>query len=726
VVQVIVDAPEVAADRSGRPAQKAYLASAESGFRPDIQGLRAIAVMVVVLYHLWPSRIKGGYVGVDVFFVISGFLITSHLWREVQVRGSIQMRTFYARRALRLLPAAILVLICTAIACYFILPSARWDNTFNQLVASAAYVQNWVLAHNSVDYLLQWTPDSPVQHFWSLSAEEQFYAFWPLLIVVAVWVVSRIRRQATITVRRRAVMAALTILLLASFAYSVYDTAIEPKQAYFITPTRVWEFAVGALCGLLVLDAGKWHRARAVLGWLGIAGILAASLFYVKATPFPGYAAALPVLSTAAVILAARKDSPLSASWWLSLRPATMVGDISYAIYLWHWPLLVLVPVAWKLEALNFATRVSILAATFALSLLSTHLIENPLCRNNFLRTRRWPSLAIALTGVAAMVAASTIAASVVQARIDAAAARFSGVAAAGTPCQGAAVFDPANNCPSKLGEGPIMSPALAIKYQGDSGGYEICDTALDKVEIESCQFGPKDSPIRVALVGDSHALHWLGTVTQLGREGKWFAKTYYKASCPFSDAVRVIPSEPKEWRQHCIDWSKKVTAEIVSDDAIDYVIVAAYGSAYNFIPADGSPATANTAAEGWLSMWKRITDSGKRIVVMRDTPTIKLKPIPECVEREFDDLYKCNVPRSEGTPPDPFSDIAKQANDPNIRTMDLTRGFCDENWCYGVAGNIIVYCDTHHLSWHYAESLAPLFWAEFQKAIADMKLPQR
>ncbi len=712
MTQAIVDAPDEA------PARTADVKSAESGFRPDIQGLRAIAVMVVVLYHLWPGRIRGGYVGVDVFFVISGFLITSHLWREVQVHGSIQMRTFYARRALRLLPAALLVLVCSAVASYLILPSARWDNTFNQLVASAAYVQNWVLASNSVDYLLQQAPDSPVQHFWSLSVEEQFYAFWPLLIVVAIWVVAKVRRQATIADRRRAVIAALTILLLASFAYSVYATAVDPKQAYFITPTRVWEFAAGALCGMLVLDASRWQRARAVLGWLGVAGILAASLWYVKATPFPGYAAALPVLGAAAVILGARKDSPLSASWWLSLPAAKMVGDISYAVYLWHWPLLVLVPVAWNMEALNFATRVSILAATFVLSAVSTYLVENPLRRNHFLSTRRWPSLAIALGGVAAMVVASVVAASVLQARVDAAAARFSDVTATGASCQGAAVFDPAGNCPSKLGEGPIMSPALATSYRGIEGGYDVCDTALDMVEIESCQFGPKDAPIRVALVGDSHGLHWLGTVTRLAREGKWFAKTYYKASCPFSDAVRVFPNEPAGRQQHCIDWSQKVTAEILNSADIDYVIVTAYGSAYSFVPADGSPATANTAAEGWRSKWKTITDAGKRVIVIRDTPSTRNVFMPECVERNFDELHKCNAPRSEATAPDPFVDAAKQTGDPNVRTMDLTGGFCDDKWCYGVAGNLIVYCDTHHLTWHYAESLAPLYWTEFQKAL--------
>jgi len=688
------------------------------GFRPDIQGLRAVAVGVVVLFHLWPEWVGGGYVGVDVFFVISGFLITSHLWREARERGTIALGRFYARRALRLLPAAVLVLACTAVASMLILPEARWEDTFRQTVASAAYVENWLLAHNSVDYLLQYAPDSPVQHYWSLSVEEQFYAIWPILIIATIWVVARFRRHDSPPLRYRAVMIALSTLLLASLAYSIYETAVLPKQAYFITPTRVWEFATGALCGLLVLDAQRWFRARMMLGWLGMAAILAASLFYSKATAFPGYAALLPVLGTAAVILGAQAASPWSASWWLSLRPATEIGDISYAVYLWHWPLLTLVPIA--LDApLDKRVKLPILAATLALAWLSTHLYENPLRRNGFLRVRRWPSLGFALGGVAAMVAMAVISSSIFTARVAAAEADWvSRTVAPGNPCYGAATFDRGANCPSVAGEGPLMPVALAIKDQGNRE-YAKCDSWLSSNEVFRCDFGPDDAAVKVAFVGDSHALHWLGAIQFLARQGRWHATTYFKMSCPFADAIRVIPSEPKEWQQACVDWQQEVERRLVADTSLQYVVVTAYSHAYNLVPPGGGAPDATWADRAWRSMWQKLIDSGKKVVVVRDTPSTLSMSIPECVQREIDDLLRCAVPRDKALPYDQISQSALNARDPNIMMIDLTDGFCDREYCYAVVGDLIVYRDTNHLTWQYAESLAPRFWSEFAKAIS-------
>jgi peptidoglycan/LPS O-acetylase OafA/YrhL len=688
---------------------------ADSGFRPDIQGLRAVAVGVVVLYHLWPKRLSGGYVGVDVFFVISGFLISSHLWREASARGTIGLRAFYARRALRLLPAAILVLICTAVASLLVLPEARWATTFAELVASAAYAENWLLAHNAVDYLLQFAADSPVQHFWSLSVEEQFYAGWPLLILTCLWAMTRLRPHASPTARRRVVIAALATVFMASLAYSIYATATEPKQAYFVTPTRVWEFAAGGLCALLALHPTRWRHARATLGWLGLAAILTASATYLKATPFPGYAALLPVLGTAAVLLATQGRTPLSVSWWLSLRPATALGDISYAVYLWHWPILVLLPMALH-QTLNFRLRIIILAATLTVSWLSTNLVETPLRRAPALRVRRWPSLAIALSSVAAMTAFAFLGSVMFQARVDAAAARFTTQVATNARCHGAAVFDPGANCPSPFGEGPIMAPALAIKDQSNSE-YARCDTWLDKREIHQCDFGPDSAPIHVAVIGDSHALQWLGAVELLGQQGKWRAKTYFKSSCPFADAIRVIPGEAIELQQNCTQWQKDVIAQVVKDTTIDYVLVTAFSHAYAMVPANGGPATPTTVDEAFRSMWKKITDSGKKVVVLRDTPSTLTMSIPECIERNMDDFYKCAVPRDKALVPDPISQSVVNAKDPHVVGIDVNGGICDARYCYGLAGNVIVYRDTNHLTWQYAETLAPRLWTEFQKA---------
>jgi peptidoglycan/LPS O-acetylase OafA/YrhL len=653
-------------------------------------------------------------VGVDVFFVISGYLITSHLWREAKDHRRIALRSFYARRALRLLPPAILVLACTAVASLLILPDARWADTFKQIVASSAYLQNWQLARNSIDYLLQDAADSPVQHFWSLSVEEQFYAVWPLLIMATVWLVIRFRASASEVTRRRSVMAALGLLLVASLAYSVYKTATAPSLAYFITPTRVWEFALGAMCALLVIDEARWLKSRTVLGWLGLGAILFSAYFYTKTTPFPGYAALLPTLGAAAVILGAQRLSPGSGSWWLSRRPATVVGDISYAVYLWHWPILILAPVALH-QDLSMTLRLAILAATIVISWLSTHLFETPVRQNNFLRSRRWPSLAIASGGVAAMLVVAMAASMILQARIDAAEGRFASVI--GEPCFGAAVFDEGASCPSVFGEGPIMSPALAVKDQSNPE-YARCSNWVDTKEINSCEFGQRDSELNVAFVGDSHALQWLGAIERLAEQGRWYVTTFFKTSCALADGVRDLPSLAAEYWQNCAAWGQEVTQRLVADDELDAVIVTANTREYKFVPSSEGQDSRERADEAFGSVFRQITSSGKKVVVIQDTPNTNLVSMPECVTANLEDLRKCALPRADALPYDQLSQSALNANDPNTRVIDLSDGFCDEKYCYGVAGNIIIYRDTNHLTWQYAGTLVPKLWSEFTRAI--------
>jgi peptidoglycan/LPS O-acetylase OafA/YrhL len=207
-------------------------------FRPDIQGLRALAVALVVVYHLYPSLLPGGFVGVDVFFVISGFLITGHLWRGYQRTGTVGLPDFWGRRARRLLPAAVLVLVATWLVSRLVLPTSRLADTATQIRASALYFQNWQLAHDAVDYLTSRDPASPVQHFWSLSVEEQFYLLWPLLFLVAGFLARR--RGGRSGRGGRVVVAGLTsVLVVGSLAYSVYETRVDPKAAYFVTTTQM-------------------------------------------------------------------------------------------------------------------------------------------------------------------------------------------------------------------------------------------------------------------------------------------------------------------------------------------------------------------------------------------------------------------------------------------------------------------------------------------------------
>src|SRR3954469_2172017 len=226
--------------------------------RPEIQGLRAVAVAVVVVCHFWPAALPGGFVGVDVFFVISGFLITSHLLREVAATGRVSLAAFWARRARRILPAALLVLAVCALATLALVPDVHRSQFFAEIRASAFYVQNWQLAHSAVDYFARGDGPSPVQHFWSLSAEEQFYLVWPVLILIAA------------AIHRRAIAIVLGAVTIASLVYSISKTASDPAAAYFITPTRAWEFGFGGLLAML-RPTTVIAPARAVVTWAGLA-----------------------------------------------------------------------------------------------------------------------------------------------------------------------------------------------------------------------------------------------------------------------------------------------------------------------------------------------------------------------------------------------------------------------------------------------------------------------
>ena len=285
--------------------------------RPEIQGLRAVAVMFVVLYHLWPGRLRGGYIGVDVFFVISGFLITGNLLREVDRRGRVRFADFWARRARRLLPAAFLVLLATGVGILLWVPQLMWQQFFKEIAASGLYVENWSLARDAVDYLASSNAPSPVQHYWTLSAEEQFYLGWPFLVMLGVLVASR-----TSWPRTRAITAVLGTAALASLAFSLWQTVANPSVAYFSTFTRAWEFAAGALLACAGSRVALHGRPAALLSLVGLGTIAACGLLFTHDTPMPGTAAVVVVLASVAVIAAGHPARPgRPAACWCGDRP---------------------------------------------------------------------------------------------------------------------------------------------------------------------------------------------------------------------------------------------------------------------------------------------------------------------------------------------------------------------------------------------------------------------
>ena len=341
-------------------------------FRGDIEGLRAIAVGLVLLHHVHFPGVTGGFAGVDIFFVISGYLITSGLLKEVQATGTVSIPRFYARRARRLLPAASLVLVFTAVVGLFVLTRNALADLASDVLTATFYVINWALAGRAVDYLAEDSAPSPLQHYWSLSVEEQYYVVWPLLIIAAAWVARRTRLRAMSLIG-----GVLAVLLLASLVHSITHTAADPATAYFYTTTRVWELAVGAMVAYLApRSRGIPATAAQVMAAVGVVALVVAAVGYTTKTPWPGSAALLPVLGTALVIAAGCSTPNTLTGRLLGIAPMRFIGGISYALYLWHWPLLIFLaelrPESGLLE------RLVVVAVAIALSWATKLLVEDP------------------------------------------------------------------------------------------------------------------------------------------------------------------------------------------------------------------------------------------------------------------------------------------------------------------------------------------------------------
>ena len=377
-----VQATEGAADTERR---------AGSGFRADVQALRAVAVLLVVLNHAHVPGLTGGYIGVDVFFVISGFLITGLLVREHERTGTISILKFYGRRMRRIMPAAALVLIATVIASYHWLGYIRGAYIAEDAQWSSIFLANFHFAEVGDSYLRNQDPPSTLRHFWSLAVEEQFYVVWPALFLVL----------GFITKKARNAVLPVALIVAASYVFSIVFTAQNATDAYFSPLTRAGELGAGALVALLAhRAAGLPQRLKAVLSVGGMAGIVVIAFTFTDDTVFPGAMVALPVLATCAVLVGGW-DNPV-----YRFRPVQLIGLWSYSLYLWHWPVLIIVEQRLGHIA-PASTRVVLVLASVALAALTYYLVENPIRNAPLLRRSAVASVALGIVLIAAVVAVS-------------------------------------------------------------------------------------------------------------------------------------------------------------------------------------------------------------------------------------------------------------------------------------------------------------------------------
>lgn len=646
----------------------------------------------MVVYHLLPKTLTGGYIGVDVFFVISGFLITGHLLSKPPTTPRL-LGQFWARRIRRLLPAAFTVILATFCMTWFLAPESRWRSVSWDGIASAFYFQNWRLAASSTDYLGAEEAPSPLQHFWSLSVEEQFYVVWPILILLVLAVATRRRWKP-----RAAVTMAIVVVTSASFGYGLFLTNSEPAAAYFVTTTRVWELGLGAL---LAGVGHFWRPGRAsgiILAWLGVGLIGWAAATYTSGTPFPGAAAAVPTVG-AVLLIWAGSTSRWSPTGILSVRPVQWIGDASYSIYLWHWPLIALIPLVGN-GRLGWIDAIVIVAATLVLSALTKTFVEDRF-RNAPLLKSTPRSFAMGITSMGLVGAIAVVPLAIVAhqgevSRTEVAAARTSTDA-----CVGARALElPKSACPDVSRDQLVPKPAVA----GDDKSDIYSDGCLEHSPYEGtakCVYG--DGSRDVAIVGNSHAAQWVPALRKIAAKNDLRITTYVAASCAPIDANLDFS---KERSDACRAWGQRAVAA-TTGKKYDLVIV----TARNVHGVAGSPKKDFQAdlENGYMGLLKEWTAANTNVLVLHDTPFPgdTIDSVPDCLANSRKDIEDCSGSAKKWIPVDPLYAAAKKLGG-DVGTADLNDHLCREGRCYGANGGVVTYFDDSHLSATYAATLSP------------------
>jgi peptidoglycan/LPS O-acetylase OafA/YrhL len=712
--------------------------SERSGFRPDIEGLRAVAVVAVVLFHAGMPGAGGGFVGVDVFFVISGFLITGLLWREASNTGTVRLRKFYGARARRLLPASATVGVFIVLSSAALLPvlqarSVIWDG-----IASALYVSNYRFILQGVDYLAVTMPPSPFQHYWSLGVEEQFYLVWPALIIGTGWLLRRRARRRTgagATSSTAPYLVVLGLVAATSFALSLAITYVISPVAFFSLPTRAWQLALG---GLVALTADQWDRlparAAAITGWSGLGLILLACTWLSPATLYPGSAALLPTFGAVLVIGAGRAAPATGCGRVLGLPPMQAIGRISYSWYLWHWPILLVA--LWSVapvtgHALWLGLAGILLSA--GLAALTLRFIENPLRFAAPLRRSAWASLTLgaAATAVAVCVGlamlvvvptpvgrgpamrALTITAPPVPAGSDVAVydaalrGSFAQVRAA------VAASDDLKAVPSNLD--PPLADAMP---KGTLGSSNNCFRGFFEVGQPECATGDTASATTVALVGDSNAEMWSPPFQQLAVQRHWRLETLAKAACPLQDLPITNPVLGRAYTE-CEQWRGQILARLQTERPrlVVLSVMRRYGAAYGWNSGFTSYDPAWIESLGRLV--QQLRETGAKVLVLGPIPDPQ-SVVPDCLSSHLDEATACAQPKGKAVNGSGIAAEAAAITAGGGQYADLTELFCTTARCPVIVGNTLVYRDQNHVTDQYARVLEPAIGLLADRGLAD------
>jgi len=641
--------------------------------RLELQVLRALAVIAVVLYHLFPDFVLTGLLGVDVFFVLSGYLITALIWRDFKdATGSAlfsQLSRFWARRARRLLPAALLVLVTTFLAGLYLGPKTWWLDSSGSFFASAAYVANWYFGFEAAEYLRADAAVSPYQHFWSLSVEEQFYVLWPLMVMLVI--AASIRKKLRFTI---GLMAAISVM---SFGYALYALATDPAFSFYNTFTRIWEFGFGAVLAL-------WQQTKRVSlskklfvpTWV----LLIISMLIPHTQQTLIWQTLVVVILTVLAIIVS--EGRLAGS---RLRPLHGVGDYSYGIYLWHWPVLILAPWVIGSSALSadWHVQLGLVALILLLAFSSKKLVEDPIRFGSFAKL---PNL-LQISALLGLTLAVLLSFASIERGVKESASELGGV-----------VVVPGESAPKPLipdladlaDDKPIVEGAEYL-IRKDAEGFRVAE------------LGVIGSERRLAIVGDSHARQFYDPLAALAEKYSFALDVISKSACsiqhPDSYALDGLGAG-----LYCEDWNRQL-AEYLETAEYDLLI-----SSNSTLVHDGDAAVGRSyaeAVESWMAL-------GHEVLIIRDNPkpdvSDQVSDFRYCIEQYgIDAVRECGTPRNEALLP--FDSLFAEASKvEGVHALDLTDVFCEDNWCPVIIDGVILYRDGSHITVSFAKTLQDKF----------------
>ncbi|WP_161634830.1 acyltransferase family protein [Nesterenkonia sp. AN1] len=673
-------------------------AAPERRYRPEIHGLRGFAILGVVLFHLFGAgRVSGG---IDIFLAISGFLFTAMLLREaVESGGTIRVGRYLARLARRLLPAAALVILVTTLAGLLLFPETRHAQLLSEARASLLYFENLELIRSQLSYGAAGPETSPFQHFWSLSVQGQFYLLWPLVALTAVLLAKRAGRSPIL------VMGVMTgLIVVVSFGYAVYMGGVSQDEAYLMTRTRFWELGFGGLLALLGSTLTLPRRWRRPAGWAGVALIITTGFLLDGAALFPGPWALWPLLGMALVLAAAgpgggAKDPVATATRVLSAHLFTWVGDRAYALYLWHWPLLIFYLEIRERPGLGVGGAMIVLAASLVLAVLTHRWVERPVTRVSARISLRVP---LAMAATVLLIGGSASSYAIHQ--ID--------LQRSGAPSL--AELDPQDypgalatladtDAPKNVDFVPdLQTLAQSRPDYYDWGCRQEIGDGPGRGEVLVCEDPdrPADPDLTVMITGGSHAGQWHHAWRMLAAQNNWELLIADKSACIFTEASDPENNQCHEWNLNLLD--------VVSEREPDLVFTAG-----TRVPNDGSPENIQPGAP---QKWQQIMDRGSEVLLMRGTPR-REDSVADCLAQDGD-AEACGMDPISYRDTNPLTtpDLPE-----GLFTVDMTEHLCFEQICPAVIGNIAVYYDQSHLSNHYVESMAPLLEAKLREAMPHL-----